>query len=440
MFKVFLCLALLVLQLAYPAMAETGPKQVEIVKRNGGYQLLVEGEPYEVRGVGLGGHTRGSLEALAAAGGNSLRTWGANNAGELLDHAAELGLTVALGFDLGKELHGFDYNDEQAVAEQFERLKQTVQAYKDHPALLSWVVANEPNLLFNPNGSLAEVNPKVYQTISDIIDYIHEVDPNHPVTYTFAGAIAPHIHTAMRYTPQVDFISLQLYRDVANLPEIIESLDVDKPFMVTEYGAIGHWERPTTDWGREIEEPSGIKAASFAERMHSAFDGNPAGKVIGAYAFLWGQKQERTPTWYGMLNADGKPNARVDELTRYWTGSYPDNRAPLATAITLNGQPATDSVILRPGQKAVLEVEVSDPNDDPLEYRWVLMSEVIERSDGGAYEKEPDELPLNLLDENPGQLVFTAPETPGEYRIFSYTYDDKGKVGNANFPFYVKAD
>jgi len=232
----------------------------------------------------------------------------------------------------------------------------------------------------------------------------------------------------------------RLYADVAYLPAIIENLNVDKPFMVTEYGAIGHWERPSTDWGREIEEPSGVKASSFAERMRSAFDGNPTGKVIGSYAFLWGQKQERTPTWYGMLNADGKPNARVDELARYWTGSYPKNRAPLAIAITLNGQSATDSVVLQPGQKAVLRVEVSDPNNDPLEYRWVLMNEVVERSEGGAYEEKPDELPINVVKEQPGRLVFTVPQDAGEYRIFSYTYDGKGKVGNANFPFYVKAD
>lgn len=440
MFKCLLSLALVVSSLAGPTWAEAGPRQVDIVKRNGDYQLLVEGEPYEVRGVGLGGHTIGTLEALVAAGGNSIRTWDTDNADELLDKAAEQGVTVALGFGLEKELHGFDYNDEQAVAEQFERLKQAVQRYKDHPALLTWVVANEPNLLMNEDGSLADVNPKVYEAISDIIDYIHEVDPYHPVTYTFAGANPSHIHTAMQYTPQVDFISLQLYADVAHLPEIIEQLEVDKPFMVTEYGAIGHWERPTTDWGREIEEPSGVKAASFAERIRSAFEGNPTGKVIGSYAFLWGQKQERTPTWYGMLNADGKPNARVDELSRYWTGSYPDNRAPLAMDITLNGQAATDSVMLEPGQKVRLNVEVTDPDGDSLEYRWVLMNEVTERSQGGAFEKKPEELPLNILEEKPGQLVFTAPKTPGEYRVFSYSYDGNGKVGNANFPFYVKAD
>jgi hypothetical protein len=418
------------------ASAVAPPKHVEIVKRDGVYQLLVDGAPYDVKGVGLGGNAQGSLSLLTAAGGNSIRTWSANNAEAVLQDAADNGVMVALGFNTDKELHGFDYNDEAAVQAQFERLKKTVQAYKHHPNLLAWVVANEPNLLFNDDGSLKDVNPKVYQAIAEMIDYIHREDPNHPVTYAFAGAPERHIKTAMRYTPNVDFISLQLYGDVANLPEIIAGLNIDKPFMVTEYGAIGHWERPTTEWGRELEEPSGVKAATFSERLHQAFDNNPTGKVIGSFAFLWGQKQERTPTWYGMINADGKPNARVDELTRYWTGQYPSNRAPRATEITLNAQQAADSVYVEPGQPLTVKVAVSD--EDPLRYEWQLLKEVDVRSQGGAYEKKPDAVAIATIKEQDGELSFTAPTAEGDYRIYAYIYDGKGKVGNANFPFYVK--
>lgn len=426
---------------ANPAqLKKTGPQQVTIVKQEGVYQLRVNGKPFDVNGVGQGGSAAGSLAMLVEAGGNSVRTWSANNAGQLLDEAARHGVMVALGFDTEKELHGFDYNDEAAVAEQFARFIETVQRYKDHPALLAWVVANEPNLLFSKDGSLADVNPKVYMAINQMIEYIHREDPNHPVTYTFAGANKAHIDTALKYTPAVDFISVQLYGDVGSLPAIIRSHGIDKPYMVTEYGAIGHWERPTTEWGREIEEPSGIKARTFAERLRGAFDGNPTGKVIGAYAFLWGQKQERTPTWYGMFNADGKPNARVDELSRYWTGSYPENRAPLAMGVTLNGLQAEQSVYLTPGETATLTVEVIEPDGDPLRYDWVLLQEVEERSQGGAFEQQPDAVPMEIISQESGTLIFRAPQKPGDYRMFSYTYDGKGKVGNANFPFFVKAE
>lgn len=420
------------------AVLAAGPRHVEIKKVGDAYQLTLDGKPFQVRGVG--GSSPEYLPLLAAIGGNSIRTWNTHNADQLLAAAAEHQIMVALGFDTQKQLHGFDYEDEAAVAQQFERFKRAVQSYKNHPNLLAWVVANEPNLLFYPDGSLKEVNPKVYQAINEMIEYVHREDPHHPVTYTFAGASARQIKTALQYTPEVDFISLQLYGDVGALPQIIAGHNIDKPYMVTEYGPIGHWERPATAWGREIEEPSGVKARTMAERMHSAFDGNPTGKVIGAFCFLWGQKQERTPTWYGMFNPDGKANARVDELARFWTGKYPDNRAPLAFDIRLNGRPATESVVLKPGQLARVSVDVQDPDGDRLDEQWQLLKEVQQRSQGGAFEQTPQALELRIVEQSPGALTFYAPEQEGEYRLFSYTYDGKGKVGNANFPFLVSAE
>ncbi len=84
--------------------------------------------------------------------------------------------------------------------------------------------------------------------------------------------------------------------------------------MVTEFGPLGHWEVPHTEWGQPIKEPIAVKSASLAKRMQQGLELNLTGLNIGAFAFEWGQKQERTPTWYGMFNKDGKANARIDEI------------------------------------------------------------------------------------------------------------------------------
>jgi len=59
---------------------------------------------------------------------------------------------VLVGLELGTQLQGFDYSDNDAVAEQAQRLLATVQRYKDHPALLGWILGNEPNLMVNDLG------------------------------------------------------------------------------------------------------------------------------------------------------------------------------------------------------------------------------------------------------------------------------------------------
>lgn len=415
---------------------------VRIINEDGKYSLSVNDAPYQVRGVGLGFKNIEKVEALKAAGGNTFRTWGMGHIDQELAIAAELDLMIAVGIETGKELLGYDYNDEAAVAKQFKEVTAAIEKYKNHPNVLMWVINNEPNLLFDDAGKLKDVNPKVYAAMGDIIDYIHENDPNHPATFTLAGANPEHIKQVVKYAPNIDIISVQTYGDLATLPQSIALSNIDKPYMVTEFGPVGHWELPTTAWNREIEEPSAVKAAGMAKRMQDVILDDQTGKIIGSFAFFWGQKQERTPTWYGMFNESGEHTARIDELTKMWTGAYPANRAPLSSAITINNTAAVDNIYLKPGQAATVKVMVTDPDGDTLTHDWILMGEVGTRSQGGHFEAKPAEIPLEVVTTymHTGyvEMTFTAPLEAGEYRLFNYAYDGNNNVGNANIPFMVK--
>ena len=114
-----------------------------------------------------------NLEAIASLAkykGNSFRTWrtenGKNTALEILDEAHKYGLKVTKGIEVARERHGFDYNDEQVVANQLERIKLEVMALKDHPALLIWAIGNELNLRYT--------NYKVWNAVNDISKMIHQ--------------------------------------------------------------------------------------------------------------------------------------------------------------------------------------------------------------------------------------------------------------------------
>src|SRR5262245_5498330 len=62
---------------------------VQIVQRDGHFELLHNGETYFVKG---GGGGENALESLAMAGGNSIRLWGDQRLGDVLDRAQKLGL------------------------------------------------------------------------------------------------------------------------------------------------------------------------------------------------------------------------------------------------------------------------------------------------------------------------------------------------------------
>ncbi|WP_339724693.1 glycoside hydrolase family 2 TIM barrel-domain containing protein [uncultured Paraglaciecola sp.] len=418
------------------------PAVVKVVKQDNQYSLTVNGQPYNVKGVGLGYKNDEKVIALKEAGGNTFRTWNLSHIEQELVIAEKLGLMVAVGIKTGKELLGFDYNDEEAVAEQFKQVTAAIEKYKNHPNVLMWVINNEPNLLFDEQGKLKQVNTKVYAAMGDIIDYIHKHDPNHPATFSLAGANPKDIAQVLQYAPNIDILSVQTYGDLVTLPASIATSNVDKPYMVTEFGPMGHWELPTTEWEREIEEPSAVKAAGMAKRMQDVILEDKTGKIIGSFAFFWGQKQERTPTWYGMFNESGEQTARIDELTRMWTGQYPANRAPLSKAILINDKQAVENIHLKAGQPATVKVQVMDPDGDPLTHEWVLMKEVETRSQGGHFEAKPAELALQILKSDVQtdsvEMTFNAPDEAGEYRLFNYAHDGKNKVGNANIPFMVE--
>lgn len=408
-----------------------GPSKVEIRQVSGKYSFFVNGERFDLKGAG----GSGSLAELHRAGGNSLRTWNTNNAAQLLDSAAKYNIMVALGIGMGQELHGFNYNDTAAVAAQYRRNIRQIELYKNHPNVLCWVVGNELNLSTNRR---VPVNPKVYDALKDIVDYIHREDPYHPVTTTFAGASREHIAVALERCPDLDFVSLQVYGGLARMPEMVQAAGLTKPFAITEYGPVGHWEMPRTEWGREIEEPSALKASGVYDRIQKGIVNDPTGLCLGGYAFLWGQKQERTPTWYGIFLKTGEPTAVVDALTRYWTGSYPANRAPVVDSLKLDGKNAVDNIYLKPGTSATAKVFAADPENGPLAYKWVIMREVGQRSEGGAREIEPDGVPFTILTESGGTITFRVPAEGGDYRIFCYVFDDQRRAGTANVPFFVK--
>jgi hypothetical protein len=264
------------------------PVKVEIVSTDSGYQLMRGGQPYVIKGAGMAFDDIGNF---AAHGGNSIRNWTTNLEGQstrdLLDSAGAHGVTVALCLSMQAERWGFDYNDDAAVAAQLAAFREEVIRYRDHPALLVWIIGNELNHSYS--------NPRVYDAVNDVAGMIHELDPNHPTTTTVEGVKPDVINEILSRAPNLDFISFQLYGELFVLPERIEAAKYRRPFMVTEWGAIGYWEMEATAWGAPTEMTSSEKADVFLRGQQQILD-SLGGQMIGSYAFLWGQP-EKQPKW-----------------------------------------------------------------------------------------------------------------------------------------------
>lgn len=402
------------------------PVKVEIKKDGNRFQLLRGGQPYFIKGAGGSQYP----DRIAAYGGNSIRTWGSNNGQKVLDTAQKYGLTVLMGLDVARERHGFDYNDTAAVRKQLDRLRAEVLKYRSHPALLAWGIGNELNLQYK--------NPAVWNAVNEISKMIHSLDPNHPTCTVLAGVNKELVDNIRERCPDIDFLSVNTYGGLATLPKAIANAGWQGAYMVTEWGPTGHWEGLSTEWSSPIEETSSEKAAVYRSRYEASVE-RDRNKCLGSYVFLWGQKQERTPTWYGLFTEKGEETEVMDVMQYLWSGTWPKNKAPHLYSLQLNGQKAVDNLYVKPGGTYPALVVVTDPDNDGLSYRWEVLPEPTQLSEGGDFEarSKPVEGAVSGSANN-GQASLKAPQKEGAYRLFVYVTDGHNNVATANLPFFVK--
>jgi hypothetical protein len=401
-----------------------GPIPVELVENEQGWSLLRGGQPYFVKGAG-GDH---DMDLLAASGANSIRTWGADDIGGLLDAAHARGLSVTVGIWLGHERHGFDYGDPAQVEAQLEYVRETVLRYRDHPAVLIWTLGNEME------GFEAGDDERIWTAVNEAAKLVKELDPNHPtmtVTADIGGARVRYVH---EFCDAIDIHGINSYGGAPSLPQRLADADATKPYIVTEFGSRGPWEVPTTDWGAPFEPTSTAKANHYARSYRLGVAANRAA-ALGSYAFLWGSKTEGTETWGGMFLRDGARLAAVETMTALWGGKAPANRAPAISELVIDGEPVVD-----PGATIEVSVDVGDVDGDDVTLRWVLQPESGDYMTGGDLRPQPIPIEGAILESADETVTVAMPEEPGAYRLFAFAHDGQGNAATANIPLLVKGE
>ncbi|MCC5822509.1 MAG: hypothetical protein LAT64_02900 [Phycisphaerales bacterium] len=406
-----------------PDWSDIGPPStVEIRWTGSGYELLRNGQPYFVRGVG--GYTH--LDRLAAVGANSIRTWDGEGIDDLLNEAHAKGLSVCVGIWLVHERHGHDYNDPAVRQEQLDKVRRIVKRYREHPAVLAWGVGNEVEL----GGDL----DTALRSIEEAAALIKTLDTRHPTMAIIAEIGDDKARRISEECPSIDIIGVNAYGGAASVPERLLAQGYSGPYMITEFGPLGHWEGPSTEWGAPIEQASHQKALFYASSYRQGVEAERPGRCLGSYAFLWGHKQETTATWFGLLLPTGETTEAVDYLSRFWTGRPPRLNAPRVSGIRLQG---IEPGAVEPGQQFTATVNAHDPDGDPLEVEWKVVHETSDRRSGGDAERVPPTVPDRVLSATGLTATIAAPDTPGAYRLFVFVRDGTGRAGTANVPFLV---
>jgi len=394
---------------------------VTIHKSGQDYQLLRDGEPYTI--LGVGGFE--DLPRLKRYGANTVRTWDAEGMGPLLDRAHENGIAVVMGIWLEHQRHDFDYDAPGSREQQLERVERLVTEFRDHPALLAWGVGNEVELGGDFDVALRQIR--------DASQVVKRLDPNHPTMAVIAEIGNDKAIRIQNECPDIDMIGINSYGGMGSITQRLAKQGYTGPYAITEFGPVGFWETGRSPWGAPYEQTSSQKADFIRANYTKTVEPNLGKQCLGSFAFLWGHKQETTETWFGLLLPTGESTESVDVLSTFWTGSPPDNLAPRVVGLSIDAEPGA----LRPGQTILATVDTSDPDGDPLAIEWRLFPESTVKSEGGDREERIDPVDIGVAPVEPTGANITLPAEPGNYRLFVTVRDGHNHAGTANIPIHI---
>jgi hypothetical protein len=140
--------------------------------------------------------------------------------------------------------------------EKLERLRKEVMMFRNHPALLAWFIADEPDSQNIPPDSLQET----YRLIK-------ELDPYHPVNIVFMST-----RKAEDYRDVMDIAMTEAYpvpqgkiADVATFTDILKNAFwLEKPVWVVPQAFGGN------EWWQREPDPREIRAMTYLAIIHGA--------------------------------------------------------------------------------------------------------------------------------------------------------------------------
>ncbi len=259
-----------------------------------GTRFLINGEPFYFTGFGMHedhptlgkGHNDAFMlqdfELLDWIGANSFRTSHYPYSEDVLDHADRRGIvvideTAAVGLNMGLGGGAFgnqgyltyspDTINDETRAAHAQAIRELVARDKNHPCVVLWSIANEPE----SHGQEAE------DYFRPLFDVVREADPTRPAGFVNVG-LSPHGKCRVSQFADVLMINRYYgwYTQTGDLDSAEAALEDElrgwttegKPIIVTEYGADtlpGLHSVAAQPWTEEFQ-------VAYLEMYHRVFD------------------------------------------------------------------------------------------------------------------------------------------------------------------------
>ncbi len=301
-----------------------------------GRQLTVDGEPFVVNAVGyspigIGDNWQSAwrdrpdrylvdFPLIAASGANTVRLYAPILTTAMLDAAWAEGLHVIPTFGVD----GVQLECPVGKAYMQDRFVEYVQQWKDHPAILSWMIGNE----VNRNLGAADLCVDWYPQLDAMALAAHTAEGTafHPIGTATAdvGQLSDVCIPACSddlALPNVDLWGAQIYRGCSfgtAFTDYANKANCDRPLVITEFGADSY------DGTAGVPAEDQIMQADCLETLLTEADQALAVRTAGGVSsgqiiFSWSDE------WWKSECDPGNAWTTQDTCTSFTNTGYPDS-------------------------------------------------------------------------------------------------------------------
>jgi len=386
--------------------------KVAIAGTKGQWKIMLNGEPFELKGVGVSQNfgSDGQINYLKLAkemGSNCVRTWGIDQGNtrylnEALKHRLLVDAGIWTEWVNEKKTCSYVKNDICKNKLRQKALKY-IQKNKDHPSILFWNIGNE-TFAFTKDETERIAFAKF---LEKLIQDVKKIDPYHPIIYTSAYTTA--LKYIKQYVPSLDIFGVNIYGGFEHMHQQVSST-LDIPYIITEYGPLGPWDRKKDVNGRPSEATDRSKTHNYKMLFRSITQHK--GYCLGGFIFLLGDTTQNSSTWWNLTYRQYTklPYLAVQSL---FTEQPVTQKIPHVNYLTVSKRKD-----LNPNELFTVEVHLDSNSPSDLQYHYFASTDI----DHLLEEYPNTEFSLEI--EGTGSIVkIKAPSDPGVYRIYAVVTD-----------------
>jgi len=226
------------------------------------------------------------------------------------------GIRVIMGDFLGKYAigsgavwdPGTDYNDQEQKKKMIESVKEMVNAFKDEPYILFWLLGNENVYGYACN---ADTHPDAYfKFANEVAKIIKSIDPDHPVAICSGDILF--LDKFGKNAPDIDIFGTNAYRGEYGFGAFWRQVkeETGKPAFITEFGCPSYAEGSSADEAEEFQMQYYL--GSWEDMQDNMAFGDGAGNALGGVVFEW------LDEWWKAYEP------ALHDTKGLWSGPFPD--------------------------------------------------------------------------------------------------------------------